>query len=605
MNIRNLSVGVSTALVGFGSSVQAAVEVPQSELDGYAEPVILLATDGDMALTAALAAAGQTLGTSGTIVKTGKGTLTVDGDAIASFDGEIHIWEGAWKVSANGHLGTAVGATFVHGTSNAEPEVKTNTPDERPPQLWFDTDPNNLANFPGEVIHLAGAGFCHKADFSTGSGWGWGAIFVKPYRGNSPDWPATGYEARWGSKWVLEADATAMVSGIKPEFSGVDLELNGHELFIFPSTHYSAIHATTLYGFRQREDNVEMSWFKSVETGDAPSKIRLGYGMYPDYDQRGGSAKDVLELDWAYSYVRGMVKDYDWTLAVTNEALFQIITYIGSAVEKSRKGSTESHRTINVPVRLDGNLYLGSMTANASLTILGQTSGPGRFCALGNKNQPIYVYLDNPANTFTGGVLVDSRAELIVGADGSLPANGDPVVVSNAVVRTEDFSVGDRHLPDLELAGESTYRSFLSHADWKNVRKTTDGTSNWGTLSGAGSVSVEAGELKVGTPYVGSQADYWGFTKIVSAHDAVGMSWADFVGQATTVEGHTAGNWLFPMVRAVRATVLPAASTAGSGGMARTMPPGILSSRLTRRRASTLRLTARRFTIGTTSPSLA
>ncbi len=67
--------------------------------ENAATPTVTIIVDADMTLSQALTANGVSLSGAASLVKTGNGTVTVDdASGIASFAGEIHVFQGGWSV---------------------------------------------------------------------------------------------------------------------------------------------------------------------------------------------------------------------------------------------------------------------------------------------------------------------------------------------------------------------------------------------------------------------------------------------------------------------------------------------------------------------------
>ena len=481
----------------------AAVVIPDETLASYNVPVVLDVTS-DMTLSAALGE--KSLSDYGTIVKKGTGILTVDGDDIASFAGDIHIWEGTWKVSLSGHLGTAAGVTYVHGTTNKDyPSAADGNG-----QLWFANE--NGAVFENETIVIEGSGIYRNYN-------GWGAIYV--YTTKVSD------QFMWGSSWRLSGDATACIAYAGAVLADVSLDLNGYALDLAGNINNGGPLAANIKSFKS------VTGFGSLHCTRISMESSLPYE---------GSASDRLVLD-DFGTIRfaDISPSAPWTIEVTN-GWFACLSYSTDAVYRRSKERNVCGNPICVsdalniyPVKEDGS----------SLTLTGPVSGPGAV-EVGYGKKSFSLYLDNSANSFEGGLTVDgSDISISLGADGSLPADGGALVLSNAsVVLERDAEV--YHLPDLVLAGTSDVAnvSVSAESSWKNVRKMTADTAVWRCAAGGESLVVEEGTLEFASLY--DQTRFSGLTCYFSTNIPAGTTFAEFKERATNRVDHctTTRDWL-------------------------------------------------------------
>lgn len=498
------------------SAARASVTVPDADWRSYDRP-LLVDVANDTTLTAALA--GKSLRDFGTIVKTGPAVLTVDGDEIASFAGEIHVWEGCWKVTASGHLGTADGGTFVHGQTNRDyPQEK-----DANGYLWFANTKASQASFKGEVITVSGSG--RYRDYR-----GWGAIYA--FSATAADSWGDESPFRWGSVWKLSADATVCVQGGEPRLNVVDIQLEGHRLTLMGCIDQSL----GVGPMADRIGNVEGFGGLCLRKALSLSGLLGGWGAAP-----GGH----LVLDGSSLTYKDLKPEVSVPLVVTNHSVILTQSYAGGDLDPRRFQKFQN--VCPNPIDLGATLQVRPIVdAGSSLTVTNVVTGPGGFLVGDGEKRNFTLHLDHAANAFRGGIDVCGPAMTVsLGADGSLPADGGALALTNATVAFARTDVAYR-LPDLLLAGTSAVETVTADpaSAWRRARKVTADTATWASAVGAASLAVEEGALDVRTLY--DRARFAGLTCYFATNVPAGTSFADFKARATNAVAQckTTRDWL-------------------------------------------------------------
>ena len=453
-----------------------AVEIDTSS---FVQPVLSLTVDSNKTLSEALASASLSLGTSGTIVKQGSGTLTADdASGIGSFDGDIHIVEGGWSVGTVSGFGTKSGATWVYSGGCV---------------LITDV----TVSHDGETFHLAGTG---KSDDH-----GWGAIRF-PGNGQSSSTMASG---AYGSRWILEDDATVLLSDRgQGFFSSIDLDLNGHELTVWRGR----------YGRISTAAAVRYGMFKST-TGTGGIVMENGvtfndYGFNPasyasgNYLSLRNAFLGIWETKSLSAYWRLVAKvlpSGHWGPNEDASLLKPKLTLL--AWGNADKKTDHDFNMWRGPVTLEGDLSIAMENQNRShpMTFTNKVTGCGGFAAA-NK---VWLYLDCPENDFLGGVTLNGAdSRLILSSNGALPANGGPLKMTDSTVAFRGDVSTPWSLPDLELYGTSSVGKCKG--GWKKLTVKSGADIAYTTALSASNLVLEANSrFTIGSMY--SPADYYGY----------------------------------------------------------------------------------------------
>ena len=499
------------ALAMAASAPQTATAAMDDWQGNAASPVVVIIVDVDMSLSDALTANSVSLAGAASLVKLGNGTVTVDdASGIGSFAGDIHVFKGGWSVGTAAGFGTSTGSTWVY-----------------PNGCVLVTDVTVAHT--GETFHLAGTG---KHDW-----YGWGAIRFPSSSQESAVMAAGSY----GSRWILEDDATVLISGNGGNsgafLPAIDLELNGHELTLWRGK-YGDIRTGTQYRY---------GMFNSVTGGggivmeNGTTFAQWGFNP-PSY-----TAGNYLALQNAYLGIWETKSLHaDWGLVAKPLPQSEWNTDPGSGTAAghkpmflllSWKGADTMDHDFNRwrgPVTLEDNLQIAQENQNHihPMTFTGKITGDGGLDVTSGK---IWLYLDNPENDFQGGVTLRGPNDgLVLANNGALPADGGDLVATDSIITLAPSAAGAWSLPGLQFHGAGTVRNASSAISlsgaWSRVTKTGNGELKWDTTVGADTLDVREGTVTLGTTY--SQYTFRGYSMWVS----LDMATSDENGAAWSVE---------------------------------------------------------------------
>ena len=463
--------GLASQSLSFrGHEVKTAYKAGAVDASIFNSAVIPITVDTDMTLSEALANAHiASLGTTGTIWKYGPGTVTVDdASGIGSFAGDIHVCEGGWSVGTAAGFGTSAGETWIDDGA-----------------CVFVTDVTVAHT--GETFHLAGTG---KSDDH-----GWGAIRFPGSSQNS----ATMAVGAYGSRWILEGDATVLLSdnGNNGTFlPAIDLDLNGHELTLWRGRYgristyssspakYGMFHSVTGAGGIVMKNGVT---FNADRQGFKPSSYTAGnylalqnayLGIWETqnlHPQWGLVAKPLPESHWGYNESAAPLKPYLMLMSWGN---------------KDHHTNHDFNRWCG-PVTLEGNLNIMQENQNYAnpMTFTNKVTGAGGFSVTTGK---AWLYLDCPENDFQGGVTLHGpNNRLVLANDGALPANGGPLKMTDSSVAFPANVATEWSLPALELAGTSSVGNC--QGNWKDVTALTGADATYNSALGASNLVLKSG----------------------------------------------------------------------------------------------------------------
>ena len=495
VNTSSSAVTVNLALPGLasqsvtfrGHEVKTGFKASPVDASIIDAPVIALSPDADMTLSQALANAHvASLGTTGTIYKYGTKTITVDdASGIGSFTGDIHVCEGGWSVGTAAGFGTSAGETWIHDGA-----------------CVFVTDVTVAHT--GETFHIAGTG---KSDDH-----GWGAIRFPGSSQNS----ATMAVGAYGSRWILEGDATVLLSdnGNNATFlPGIDLDLNGHELTLWRGRYgristyssspakYGMFHSVTGAGGIVMKNGVT---FNADRQGFKPSSYTAGnylalqnayLGIWETqnlHPQWGLVAKPLPESHWGYNESAAPLKPYLMLMSWGN---------------KDHHTNHDFNRWCG-PVTLEGTLNIMQENQNYAnpMTFTNKVTGAGGFSVTTGK---AWLYLDCPENDFQGGVTLHGpNNRLVLANNGALPAHGGPLKMTDSTVAFPSTVSAPWSLPDLELAGSSEVKNC--QGDWKSVTVLSGADATYNSALGASNLVLRA-NAKLTIHSLFTPADYAGW----------------------------------------------------------------------------------------------
>ena len=432
-----------------------------------ASPAVTISVATDMTLSEALAANSVSLSGAASLVKTGNGTVTVDdASGIGSFAGEIHVFQGGWQVGTSAGFGTSAGATWVY-----------------PNGCVLVTDVTVAHT--GETFHLAGTG---KHDW-----YGWGAIrFPTDTQQNN-----TMAVGAYGSRWILEDDATVMVSGNgngRSFLNTIDLELNGHDLTFWRGRYgkvaatYSAPSQYGMFSSITGSGNIIMeNGVTFLASGFDPPSYTEGNGLvlrnaiiaFEKSKSREGwrlTASPLPAADW---------DDPNYVAANLRPSLV-----LRNLNNKNYNGEHDAN-VWRGPVTLEGDLDIWQADQNYaySMTLPNKVTGAGGLNVITGK---AWLYLDNPENDFQGGVrLVGPNNRLVLAADGALPADGGRLLLTDSSVAFPSTVSAPWSLPALELGGTSVVQNC--QGSWKSVTALAGADAKYNSFLGASNLILRSG----------------------------------------------------------------------------------------------------------------
>ncbi len=483
MNTTKQLLAASAAIAMAAGAPQAATAAMDDWHGNATSPVVVIVVDVDMSLSDALTANNVSLSGAASLVKLGNGTVTADdASGIGSFAGDIHVFAGGWSVGTAAGFGTSAGSTWVY-----------------PNGCVFVTDVTVAHT--GETFHLAGTG---KSDW-----YGWGAIRFPSSSQESAVMAAGAY----GSRWILEDDATVLISGKGNSgtfLPAIDLELNGHELTLWrgrygriettsgATSRYGMFHSVTGAGGIVMENGTTFA-----QWGFNPPSYTAGNYLALQNAYLGIWETKNLHADWGLVAKPLPAANWDGSGSAANHKPMLMLL--------SWKGSDWMVHDFNMwqgPVMLQDNLQIAQENQNYihPMTFTGKISGSGGLSVTSGK---VWLYLDNPENDFQGGVtLAGPNDGLVLANNGALPADGGPLTLIDSSVSFPSTVSAPWSLPDLELAGASTVGNC--QGSWKTITVLAGADAEYDSALGASNLILKAdATLILGSTY--SASDYYGY----------------------------------------------------------------------------------------------
>ncbi|MBP5544902.1 MAG: hypothetical protein ILM98_12560 [Kiritimatiellae bacterium] len=443
----------------------------QASMDDWrgnaATPAVQIAVGSDMTLSDALTANGVSLSGAASLVKTGSGTVTVDdASGIGSFAGDIHVFQGGWQVGTSAGFGTSDGSTWVY-----------------PNGCVLVTDVT--VSHSGEIFHLAGTG---KHDW-----YGWGAIrFPTDTQQNNA--MAVG---AYGSRWILEDDATVMVSGNgngRSFLPAIDLELNGHDLTFWRGRYgkvaatYSAPSQYGMFSSITGSGNIIMeNGVTFLASGFDPPSYTEGNGLVL---RNAMIAFEKSKSREGWRLTASPLPAADWDDPKYVAANLRPSLVLRNLNNKNYNGEHDAN-VWRGPVTLEGDLDIWQADQNYaySMTLPNKVTGTGGLNVITGK---AWLYLDNPENDFQGGVrLSGPNNRLVLAADGALPADGGRLLLTDSSVAFPSTVSAPWSLPALELGGTSVVQNC--QGSWKSVTALAGADAKYNSFLGASNLILRSG----------------------------------------------------------------------------------------------------------------
>ena len=501
--IRNLVVGCRFWL--FAAAAPAAeFAYPQYTVEVAGGAAVTLRQVAGLTKVASAGAAGETVSyddfrlkaDSGSLLKTGAGTLTID-EAIAGFDGQVHVLEGVLVACCSNALGKTTHQTTPKESERAYVhQGATLVMDD--PQSSLVRQEANAIYFEGEgAPGMGGALVARNGNFAGGSTfWPFGVcsrptgparIFIDAPAGASigVTWAAGGarassfdlqgqdvlvYGRETGTTFLLNA---AQITGIGHlSVSNVTLSLNGNSSALQPKANVDS-EVRFLTGSRWR-------WSKSsnLSLNEQRQKERLVVdGMDAMVMAQGKGRPFAVGVD-PFAAGNGDTNCVWWCGPVVLNTDLRIYNEYSPVMSKSTK--LEQGFTFT-------NTVSGVGGIRPAVGTDGQSWGQG-----------VTVNLMAPDNSFTGGIVLD-QSTLAVWRNGAVPAqaNAGPLSVTNGCVKFcklptaktwEVFS-----MPDAEFVGSGVVTNGTGR--WRSVVKKGAGTLDYHSQLGGGLLDVQEGAV--------------------------------------------------------------------------------------------------------------
>ena len=395
------------------------------------------------------------------LVKTGLGTL-VAGAEMADFPGDILIRAGQYKATHAGAFGTAAGVTYVDGGtiwSTVEAPVD-----------W--TNEGGFPAYGDERFCLRGAGFDGKGavyqsdrDCLNFAGRG-GIVFEGPVRIGG----TRTLEFRYGFVDFNQCPLTVAQTG-NAAFRLVELGVTGF-----------------------RSVDVESGYF-GLESGTGADKT---------------TAANAITVHDAAGFWLNSTRAYDPRALVFGKGT----TFrVGGNAATIEPGPLTGVDGWSGPISFADDLAIRFDARGKPLNLAGPVSGAGGLCVTGGG----YLQLNNPGNSFTGGIAVQGVTAAGSGdlnvtggvtvaegpaaatsAQGVIPVDGGALALKDARLTV----AADRRidLPDLVAEGKVVVSGLTAVTSFKSLTKKAAGTlTMFGPAKILGDADIQEGTLRFGT----------------------------------------------------------------------------------------------------------
>ncbi len=400
-----------------------------------AEPVVTINVDsGTTVIDDWLTANGVTIGNSGTIVKTGAGTLSVTNGIISSFAGEVVIEAGRWYATTNTGLGVKSGGGAVWVKNGATLQMHAN--------VQFG---NNAVFACSRQMYIAGTGYDgNGALIGTCSQYTGDCYYGMP------------------TKVALLGDARISTRQ-KVNFNNMTVQMNCFTATVSP---------------------IDSDWVRFSGTWTNGNIVVTSKPLLIEGGLAGG-AERVIRFKSNSGY-RANNYNGKWT------AIFENNTTIYGPNKNGTAASWEG------PIILEGSTTFNSQDPWGKLRLTGQISGSGNLGknTAANNGKFNDIRLTHPDNSFTGGVWL-KRNSLEATTDGAIPANGAALSADNSTVYLSgqmEYHLPDLALSGTGRV----YSVAATTGSFKDATKSGNSVITWNTKVGAKSFALNGGTLKFG-----------------------------------------------------------------------------------------------------------
>ncbi len=478
-NLYSNTITVARSLAMSFTPVFTAIPEPT-----MASPVYTITVaSGTRELTTAVDDDNNAIGTTGTIVKKGAGTLQIKSDVISTFAGEIVIEAGRWYSGTRSGLGTKNGGA-----------------------VWVNNGAT-LHMFHGQSHGWASGDQITRKAYIIGTGTdGKGAIYGSSGLGGNSSEVYGIYP-----KYITLLGDARIESADHVNFDHLYVDMNRHTITVSPKdSDWIRLSGTWTNGnINVVTKPILIETSDPVLCGGAENVIRFK------------TNSGYRANDYAATANNGQAK---WTAVFENSSILY--------------GPNKSGKTAgwNGPVILEGDTAITCQDTHGKITFWGPVSGAGNFGKKTTAVKYVNLKLANANNSFTGGIYLRYNSfESTV--DGAIPANGGAVNSTNSTVYLS--AATSYHLPDLVISGTgSVYSVANTTGSFKNATKTGSDTITWNTKVGAKSFALNGGKLKFGS--LAADADFGRFSAARGTTlDLSGNAWTctNLTGAATLVDG--------------------------------------------------------------------
>ena len=414
--------------------------------------------------------------TSGTLVKQGTGWITVT-SSLESFAGEIHVEAGVWDVCNQYGIGSYVGgAAFAHDGATIIMERKSEYMSWIPP---YNVEQKGPGNTKAIVMEGEGAEGMRGALVATGG------------TGNSDFFAIARYPTLTNDATII-IDQTSLMMNWRP---AAVMKPNGH--------------AVTIKGAPGLTRPPFIVNNAAIEVGTVICDNIIFRLNYEPVLYGGSNGRLVMQgqSDLDLNMASNMsAPNFGWTLDCQD---MRLVKLNGADAGRNYLPEDNAKSAWFGPVLLncDMPLYNGASTATEALPnrhrlglhLHGPVSGShgiGLYAAAKRYVSDITLGLFSPDNSFKGGVTLGDGSTLALWANGALPADGGAATITNGTVILYGNDVYS--LPTLHIHGTGTVKqASQSGGSWSSIVKTGDGVLAYDASSGAESVSVQGGTLRI------------------------------------------------------------------------------------------------------------